>query len=295
MSWRAYFAAFAVHSPVHVGYHTVSHSDRTRYYIPGKNMMSAFASALDAEEGGVNTSVLQAVRESFLFSTFFVSRNGRDALFPALTEDGDLYYGRERLSLWDFTSQFISAKEGRKYQAEKTRSEMDFIVPKNNLKKDQNYLVGYIFASDDAEDKGLGAWLRSLRELNIGEEVGSRMGNVRLIVLEKVLREDNRVPFFSLDGIYLDWSQDKVTVVYEKQGPLLGYLRAEGESSFVSIYGVQESTEGSIDLLQKQSTEVKSNKCWVPGTLVKPAPEGSTFVMGYDGLLGVETKDEENT
>lgn len=285
MSWRAYFAAFAVHSPIHVGYHTVSHAHRTRYYIPGKNMMSAFVGALDSQGGGINTAVLQVVRESFLFSTFFISKNGRDALYPMLTEEGDLFYGRERMSLWDFANQFISAKEGQKYAVAKTKSDMEFIVPRNNVKKHQNYLVGYVLASDEAQGKGLETWLRVLRELNIGEETGNRMGNVQLIVLEKLLDEECKVPIFNLEGVYLDWSGENVKIVYNSPGPLLGYLKAEDSTPYLGIYGVQEATEGSIDLLKNVSEEAVGKRCWVPGTLIIPAEGGSAFVMGSDGML----------
>lgn len=286
MSWRAYFAAFAIHSPIHIGYNSISHADRTRYYIPGRNMMSAFAHSLDAQGVDINTGVLQVVRESMLFSTFFVSKNGKDALFPVLTNEGDLFYGKEQMALWDFTNQFISAKEGQKYQRPgKGRSDIEFIVPKNKVINTQNYLVGYIFVADDAEDKGLGAWIRALRELHIGEETHNKMGNVRMIVLEKLLEENMRKSMFSIDGITLDWAGEKIQVVYEKPGPLLGYLKAEDESSVVAIYGVQESTEGSVDLLKNVSIEAAPRKCWVPGTFVKPDNSGSAFTMGYDGML----------
>ncbi len=291
MSWKAYFTAFAVHSPVHVGYHNVSHAHRTRYYVPGGNMMSAFASAIDVPGKGINAEILREVKKYFVFSTFFVSRNGRDPLFPVLTEEGDLFYGKERLSLWDFTNQFISAKEGRKYDLGQGHSDLEFIVPENNVKKTQNYLVGYIFVSDNGGEDRLSGWLRSLRELYIGEETVNRMGNVQLMFLEKIVSDDNKTPFFSLEGIYLDWSGERVKAVYEKTGPLLGYLKAGDGSSFVGIYGVQESTEGRIDLLKNvMSADEASGKCWVPGTLVRPGEKGSVFIMGYDGILMVKTK-----
>lgn len=293
MSWRAYFAAFAVHSPVHVGYNTVSHVQRTRYFVPGRNMMSAFAAALGEKGGGISTSTLEIVRESFVFSTFFVSRNGISALFPLITGDGDLFYGNERLSLWDFTSQFISSKEGQKYKVGNIRSDMEFIVPKNNVKRTQNYLVGYLFVSDEAEAKGLVNWLRAIQELNIGEETNDKMGNVRLIVLEKLLQKECRAPFFSADGVYLDWAGEKVKVVYGKPGPLLGYLRVDNDSPYVGIYGVQEATEGGIDLLRNVPMGAAGKKCWVPGTRINPGETGATFVMEYDGMLTAEIKGEE--
>jgi len=288
MAWRAYFAAFSVHSPIHVGYHTVSHAHRTRYYVPGKNMMSAYASVLDSDARGRTTAA--HIGKNFLFTTFFVSKNGQDALYPMLTEDGDLFYGREGMSLWDFTNQFISAKEGQKYQVGKTRFDMEYIVPKNNVKKSQNYLVGYVFVSEEAEGHGFKNWLRALRELNIGEETGNRMGNVRLARLEKLLQDDSTAPFFDLEGIFLDWSGEKVRVVYEKPGPLLGYLKVEEDSPFLGIYGVQEATEGSIDLLRNVSEEAANKRCWVPGTLIKPAEAGSVFILGYDGMLTVQPR-----
>ncbi|HHX95346.1 MAG TPA: hypothetical protein GX691_05985 [Clostridia bacterium] len=292
MFWRAYFAAFSIRSPIHVGYHSISHENRTRYYIPGKNMMGAFADSLNEENGGINTGILQKVRDTFLFTTFFVSKNGRDALFPVLTENGDLHYGKEGMPLWDFINQFISSKEGYKYSLEKTVSEMEFIVPKNNVKKTQNFLVGYIFAAGDFEERGVGAWLRALRNLSIGEVTDNQLGNVELIFLEKLQGEDCRAPFFAVPGVYLDWSGKEVVVEYQKPAPLLGYLRSDAYSSF-SIYGVQESMEGSFDLLKGLSTEVTANKCWVPGTLVTPAESGTSFIMGYDGVWSTKTGAEQ--
>lgn len=288
MSWRAYFVVFAVHSPVHIGYHSVTHAERTRFYVPGKNMMSAFAHSLGKQGEGINKGILEVMRESVLFSTFFVSKNGGDALFPALTEAGDLFYGKEQMSLWDFNKQFISAKEGNKYTPSgKTRLEIEFLVPKNIVTNTQNYLVGYIFVADDAEDKGLGAWIRALQELYVGEETGNKMGNIRMIGLEKLLEEDSRKDMFSVAGIVLDWSQEEVKVFYEKPGPLFGYLKVDEKASIMGIYGVQEAIEGSIDLLKNVSIEGTSNKFWVPGTLVQPASSGSAFIMGYDGMMHV--------
>ena len=111
------------------------------------------------------------------------------------------------------------------------------------------------------------------------------MGNVRMIVLEKLIEENMNVSMFSIDGIALDWSGEQVQVVYSRPGPLLGYLKAENESSVVAIYGVQESTEGNIDLLKNVSIDATFKKCWVPGTFIKPGDSGTVFTMGCDGML----------
>ncbi len=290
MSWKAYFAAFAVHSPIHIGYHSVSHAKRTRFYVPGRNMVSAFAHSLSVQGEGINGNILQTVRESFVFSTFFISKNGYDALYPVLTDEGDLYYGKEQMSLWDFHNQFVSAKEGQKYNpVGKDRMDIEFLVPKNNVTHNQNYLVGYIFVADDVGDKGLDAWIRALQEFYVGEETGHKMGNVRMIILEKLLEEDFRKSMFSVDGITLDWGGEEVKVIYEKAGPLFGYLKADDKASIGAIYGIREAFEGSIDLLNQVSTEGASKNCWVPGTLVQPADSSAAFILGYDGMMRVES------
>lgn len=287
MSWKAYFASYSVQSPIHVGYHTISHSERTRYYIPANNMMSAFTYAL-AGQGRPGGGLSDKVRKSFMFSTFFVSRNGIDALFPAVSETGDLYYGKSNLSLWDFTNQFISAKEAQKYGIGKTLPEMEFIVPRNNLRDGQNYLVGYIFAEDSAEEQGLDSWMRSLRRLSIGEETGNCLGGIELVQLEQLMAEDCRVPFFALDGVFLDWKGDGVRAIYQQPGPLLGYLQGDAEKALTSIYGVKEALEGGFDLLRNAPLETGAKHCWVPGTLVKPVSQGASFRLGSNGIWTME-------
>ncbi len=292
MSWRAYFATYSVHSPIHVGYHTLSHAERTRYYVPANNMMGAFAGALTAGQDYTSPGLLEKVRDSFLFSTFFVSKNGVDALFPVLTETGDLYYGKENLSLWDFTNQFISAKEAQKYGIGKTISEIEFIVPKNNILEKQTYLVGYIFAAEAAEGKGLESWLRSLKHLSIGEETGHCLGSIELMKLEQLHCKEGRMPFFSIDGLYIDWSGESVTALYDGPGPLLGHLQEDADRSLTSIYGVKEALEGGFDLLRNMPVETGMKQCWVPGTLIKPGSQGVLFKMGNNGVWSLERAGE---
>jgi len=293
VSWRAYFASYSIQSPIHIGYHTISHAERTRYYVPANNMMGAFSGAVAAGQDHPGSKTVAKVREAFLFSTFFVSRNGIDPLFPVLTETGDLYYGKEHLSLWDFTNQFISTKEARKYGVGKHNNELEFIVPRNNILAKQNYLVGYVFAGETAEDKCLETWMRSLRHLSIGEETGHCLGSIELEKLEQLFSEDGRMPFFSLDGVFLDWSGEEVQAVYQHAGPLLGYLQADAEESLTSIYGVKESLEGGFDLLRNVSVNTGAKQCWVPGTLIKPGSKGAYFNLRTNGIWALGEPGEK--
>lgn len=293
MSWRAYFASYTIQSPIHIGYHTISHAERTRYYVPANNMTGAFLASIAAGQDHPGLKTDEKIREAFLFSTFFVSKNGIDPLFPVLTETGDLYYGKEHMSVWDFTNQFISTKEAQKYGIETHTNELEFIVPRNNISEKQNYLVGYVFASEAAEEKGLETWMRSLRYLSVGEEIGHCLGSIELEKLEQLSGEEGRMPFFSLDGVFLDWSGDKVQAIYRNAGPLLGYLQADAEGSLISIYGVKESLEGGFDLLRNVPINTGVKQCWVPGTLIRPGSKGAYFNFGTNGIWALGEPGEK--
>jgi len=279
---RAYFVSFMIESPIFIGYNAASGVERTRFYIPPKNMLGAFTNAIR----GSGRFSLEKVQEYFSFSTFFLSDDGREALYPRLTPDGNLLFGERGMSAWDFINQFISAKEGIKYGLPQGASEMEFILPENNVTGSRNFLVGYIFVAEGEEKNGFGSWLRCLRKLSLGEETDYGLGRISFDYLEELLEDDSRSSFFSIDGIEVSWGRQGVTLTYLKPSPLLAHAFLDNTGGKITnIYGIKERIRGHRDLLSKQSRyDSREEAYWVPGTLIYPRSGGVSFRIGDNGV-----------
>jgi len=41
MTWQLFQVTYELHSPLHIGYHKIGNLQRTRYYIPARNLWAA--------------------------------------------------------------------------------------------------------------------------------------------------------------------------------------------------------------------------------------------------------------
>ena len=281
MEWNAYFVSLSINSPVHIGYNSISHIEMTRYYVPATNLLGACAAAFNKGGDGCIPENKRCVEDYFRFSNFYISKNGRDALYPNLGMDGNLSYGNEEVPLLDMSTRFISNREAPKFGIQ-IRNDLEFIVPKNNSSGTQNYLVGYMFVSTGAE-KNFPRWLIELRELHIGEETRHGLGRVSLKSLEEIQVPEGETPLFGLEGVRVNWSREEITVIYTQPGPLLGHAVVK-RGNLRNIYGVTEAREGRIDLSGRAAGAEAGRGLWVPGTLIIPPETGAVFTVERDGI-----------
>ncbi|NLK00227.1 MAG: hypothetical protein GX318_03180 [Clostridia bacterium] len=281
MNWSGYFVSFSIESPIFIGYNVSGDAERTRHYIPANNMMGALAHAIEKEGRPVS---MAAMDQCFSFSTFFVSKDGEGALFPSLDEGGGLSYGPHGISVLDFKNQYISTREGLKYDLPAHVGEIEFITPENKITGDQNYLVGYIFVAQNAVEEGFEAWLRSLRSMEVGEEMHHGLGKIALHELE--LCPGHGVEnVFGIPGVEANWETQEVVMTYGEPSPLLAHTYLEYVGGDVAtLYGVQEPAKGHRDLLGRAPRSNKREAYWVPGTLIHPVSQGVSFKMGSNGI-----------
>ncbi|NLO89445.1 MAG: hypothetical protein GX088_03845 [Clostridia bacterium] len=285
MSFKGYYLSYEIKTPIIVGYNDPMGSERTRYYIPPVNMVGAFAASLSRNSSS-STGHMRRLDEFFKFSTFFLSHDGINALYPRLTPEGSLFYGTKGLSLLDFTGRFISSKAGlQQYGLPRSLTESEFIVPKSGLSGEQNYLVGYIFVKQGAEKEGFGSWLHCLKQLCLGEEFSYGLGRTVLKELREVGPQKGEDLLFSIEGIKFILEKDEVIVSYEVPSPLLSHAFIDNERGKIAgIYGVKEPVRGHVDLLGGQVHFGREEAYWVPGTLIYPHGDCVEFRIGKHGI-----------
>ena len=284
MSFKGYYLSYQIKTPIIVGYNDPMGFERTRYYIPPINMMGAFAASL-SRNSSASTGHMRRLDEYFKFSTFFLSDDGVNALYPRLTPEGSLFYGTKGLSLLDFSGRFVSSKAGLQYGLPRSLSESEFIMPKNGISGNQNYLVGYIFVKQGAEKEGFGSWLHCLKQLWLGEEINYGLGRIVLNELKEVGSAKGEYFLFSIEGIKFFLGNDEIIVSYEVPSPLLSHAFIDNERGRIaSIYGVKEPVRGRVDLLGGQVHFGQEEAYWVPGTLIYPYGNSVEFRVGNNGI-----------
>jgi len=184
MTWQAFYATYELRSPLHIGYHKVGNVQRTRYYIPARNLWGAVTEALTRR--GFATEVLKKqkpddyqtvgdwVKTHCAFGYWFIEEHGT-LLAPAY-RNGQLCYGPYAPD--DFERRYLSAHVTTALDASTTSAEegslheVEFIAPHAYPDGTRTRMGGYVFLDADAQTH-LGtkpAWSSWLETLQVGGE-----------------------------------------------------------------------------------------------------------------------------
>lgn len=105
MAWQTFPVTYELCSPLHIGCHKVGNVQRTRYWVPARNLWGAITERLTRSgfrptgvPPGDYQRIGEWVKEHCGFTYFFVY-DGNEILYPHWTEEG-LHYGS--LSTPDF-------------------------------------------------------------------------------------------------------------------------------------------------------------------------------------------------
>lgn len=199
MAWQMFRATYELCSPLHIGYHKVDNVQRTRYYIPARNLWGAVTETLT--RGGFAADVLKAarpddyqavgdwVKEHCAFGYWFIEENGM-LLVPEY-RNGQLCYG-----------QYIAAEFERRYlnahvttaldaattsAAEGSLHEVEFIAP-YTLEGKPTLIGGLVFLDETAQQylsTGEDTWSQWLGVLHIGGERRYGFGRLRLVEMRQ--------------------------------------------------------------------------------------------------------------
>ena len=193
MSWQKFHVVYELHSPLHIGYHKVGNVQRTRYYIPARNLWGAVTEALTRRgfsthgvSSGNYQQVGEWVKKHCAFGYWFVYENSK-LLTPCYCKDG-LKYGN--LSVSEFERRYLDSHVTTALDP-KTNSaqygslhEVEFIAPySRNGARTQ--VSGSVFLDDEAKTiLSENGWRNWLSNLQVGGERRYGFGTIRLIEME---------------------------------------------------------------------------------------------------------------
>lgn len=193
MAWQRYTVTYELHSPLHIGYHKVGNVQRTRYYIPARNLWGAVTEALTRQ--GFATAVLPAtcsdnyqavgdwVKKHCAFGYWFIEESG-NSLSPRY-ENGELKYGPYRVA--DFERRYLGTHATTALAPDTTSAEegslheVEFIAPYTS--DGVRTLVGGDVFLDKEARRYLDTeetWRAWLGKLQVGGERRYGFGQLRL-------------------------------------------------------------------------------------------------------------------
>jgi hypothetical protein len=273
MKWQMYIATYELRSPLHIGYHKVGNLQRTRTYIPARNLWGAVTEAL-TRRGFYTTGaplgdyqkIGEWVKAHCAFGYWFIWEN--DAPLCPHYEGNRLKYGP--LTATELERRYLDAHVTTALDAATTSAqagslhEVEFIMPYNR-EGVRTQVSGWVFLEETARSL-LGTeskWRAFLETLQVGGERRYGFGQLRLTELELKAKSNLEK---------LEWMLDAGRPCIEVLPgcPLLAHTL---------ITGVE--ARGDIEPLVGRETHnshtfgrvlTSSRVCWTPGSvLTSPA------------------------
>jgi len=284
MGWTMYTAIYELRSPLHIGYHKVGNVQRTRYYVPARNLWGAVTEALtrrgfhsqDAPVGDYR-KVGEWVKAHCAFGYWFIQENGQ-LLYPHY-DGGKLKYGH--LTAAEFEHRYLDAHVTTALDPSTTSAEegslheVEFIAPYHPVKPDDQEAVlptrigGWVFLDETAlrllgEESKWRAWLG---DLQIGGERRYGFGQLRLISGPEAAA--------SLEHCQVELSGERPKVQVGENQPVWAHTLVEGVKGRGMIEPLVGRETGS-DSRSFGRALTPAQVCWVPGSIVERA-EWLTF------------------
>jgi len=253
MAWHSYQLTYRLLSPLHIGYRRLGNIQRTRYYLPGRNLWGAITARLTrtcySQPGPAEyLAVGDYVRDHVIASYFYLKLDNEGPYYPSL-EQGGWHYGN--LPAADFEARFISSFGSTALAAstwtaeEASLHEIEFIAAQVQIDRPPArlvYLQGYLYLGQDRSMappplRGLDdtSILDYLTELFVGGEQGYGFG--RMVQLDELVGPDVQTGPWphprDLDGrilrAHLKASQTAQVVVQGPLEPVVGREWANGQ------------------------------------------------------------------
>lgn len=284
MTWQCFQVIYELLSPLHIGYRKVGNVQRTRYYIPARNIWGAVTEALtrrgfqvkDAPQGSYE-KMGEWVKAHCAFGYWFVRANGQ-GLEPCYEQDGLKYGGMtafefERCYLGSHVTTALepattSAEEGSLHEVEFISPFHPF-NPAEEEKVSRTELGGWLFL-DEVASSLLGddeRWRSWLVDLQIGGERRYGFGRLRLLhFIAKIC------PQAELDGPRPRWNL--------KEGESLpAHAAVDGVAGKGAIEPFVGRETARSDGFGQKLTEAEV--CWEPGTVLQAA---TSFEITTEGI-----------
>jgi hypothetical protein len=271
MAWTMYTVIYELHSPLHIGYHKVDNVQRTRYYIPARNLWGAVTEALTRRGFSINgvtqgnyQQIGEWVKKHCAFGYWFIQEN--DASLCPHYEGNRLKYGS--LPVAEFERRYLDAHVTTALDAATTTAqdrglhEVEFIAPYNQ-DGERTCVSGWVFLDEIAqpllgEESQWSAWLSNLQ---IGGERRYGFGQLRL--------NDNFNQTEKLSGYAVDLGGTRPRVRVEKDGVLLAHTLTQNVEARGEIEPlVGRETRGDSQRFGFGMSLTRGQVCWAPGAQI---------------------------
>jgi len=275
MTWQLFRVTYELHSPLHIGYHKVGNVQRTRYYLPARNLWAATTERLtrggfqpnSAAQDAYN-AVGQWVQANCAFSYFFV-QEGDKLLYPRYDDDGLRYGG---LKAHKFERRYLAAHVTTALDAATTSAESGSLhevelIATYDREGNRTKLGGWVFLRD-AGMNVLGAeskWRDWLGELQVGGERRYGFGRLRMV--------GKLEPVESLNGYATELSGERPHVRLQSGDAFLAHTLTQEVNARGQIEPLVGRETRDKDGSQKDSTRfgqylTRAQVCWVPGSII---------------------------
>lgn len=196
MAWHSYQLTYQLLTPIHIGYRRLGSIQRTRYYLPGRNLWGAITARLTRAcypqpRPADYLAVGDYVRDHIIGSYFYL-KLASEGLYCPQIEQGKWYYGN--LPSADFEARFIGSFGSTALNAltwtaeEASLHQIEFISPHVQTDKSPARpvnLQGYLYLDQDRSTAPLplqelddSTILDYLIELFVGGEQGYGFGRI---------------------------------------------------------------------------------------------------------------------
>lgn len=280
MTWKAFCLTYELHSPLHIGFHKVGNVQRTRYYLPSRNLWGAVTECLTrsgfSTEGapeGNYAGIGRWVKGHCAFGYFFLW-DGATLFQPRYTEQGLRYWD---LDTYAFERRYLDSHVTTALNAATTSAEsgslheVEIIRARNNSGGPVQ-LHGWVFLDDKAQAR----WTEirmALDRLQVGGERRYGLGQLRLA------------------NDAADRTPDECEMILDGERPQIRLKPGQPLGAHALVEGVE--ARGQIEPLVGRETSDDSARfgtkltegrvCWVPGSVVN---QKTSFEISGTGIWG---------
>jgi hypothetical protein len=277
MTWQLSQLTYELLSPLHIGYHKIGNLQRTRYYIPARNIWGGVAERLtrsgfqatDAPKGDYE-KIGDWVKTHFAFGYWFIRQGNED--FAPHYSDNELKYGR--LTEAEFERRYLDSHVTTALDAATTSAEegslheVEFIAAYNQSSL-RTCIGGWVLMDEIARNV-LGEetkWHTWLDNLQIGGERRYGFGRLRMVSIK--LADES--------GWALNETRPHLQI--KKGNPLLAHTRTEGVVARGQIEPFMgRETHRDSRLFGQVLT--RAQICWIPGSVAETGMEFKITEMG---------------